>query len=245
MSSDPETSSPNTFVTGNDSQESPPHPSPESCSNVDALIESSNRLKEEGNENFRLSRWEDALDRYRLALRELPNRRESEAAQGDSRVTSEAEPLHLPPTNSDSGAQARAVLNGNIAACHFRQSDFSEAAKACTEALLDNPDYIKVLKRRAECNEKIGTWTSLTQAQSDLKHLLTLLPGTDPLRKDTTRQLARVEPLLAKAQKAETDEMLNKLKDLGNNVLGNFGLSTNNFNFEPNGQGGYSMQFQR
>jgi hypothetical protein len=27
--------------------------------------------------------------------------------------------------------------------------------------------------------------------------------------------------------------------------IGNFGLSTNNFKFEPNGQGGYSVNFQQ
>jgi hypothetical protein len=104
---------------------------------------------------------------------------------------------------------------------------------------LDDPDYIKVLKRRVECNIKIGTWSSLTQTQegkvstwdpcgecvmtgllADLKHLLDLLPTTDPKRNEISRQMIKIEPLLAKAQKTETDEMLNKLKELGNNVLG-------------------------
>ena len=57
--------------------------------------------------------------------------------------------------------------------------------------------------------------------------------------------------------------MMAKLKDLGNTVLGmhlqkdrrftlndflrlgKFGLSTDNFKFEPNGQGGYGMNFVR
>jgi len=57
-------------------------------------------------------------------------------------------------------------------------------------------------------------------------------------------------------------EMVDKLKGLGNSVLGErntpkvgngaeevnagrFGLSTDNFKFEPNGQGGYSLNFAR
>jgi hypothetical protein len=40
-----------------------------------------------------------------------------------------------------------------------------------------------------------------------------------------------------------TDEMLGKLKDIGNSILGKFGLSLNNFQMTPNGQGGYSIQY--
>ena len=68
------------------------------------------------------------------------------------------------------------------------------------------------------------------------------------------------------AQKTETTEVLSKLKGLGNSILGtpfpsiykmsdvhrlnpcvvgNFGLSTDNFKFEPDGKGGYSMNFVR
>lgn len=57
--------------------------------------------------------------------------------------------------------------------------------------------------------------------------------------------------------------MIDKMKGLGNSILGeqlfflkrkpeftdtfsgNFGLSTDNFKFEPNGQGGYSLNFLR
>lgn len=32
-------------------------------------------------------------------------------------------------------------------------------------ALADDPNYVKALQRRATCNEKIGSWTSLASAQ--------------------------------------------------------------------------------
>ena len=44
-------------------------------------------------------------------------------------------------------------------------------------------------------------------------------------------------------KKKMTDEMLGKLKDMGNTILGKFGLSLNNFQMTPNGQGGYSIQY--
>ena len=44
-------------------------------------------------------------------------------------------------------------------------------------------------------------------------------------------------------KKKMTGEMLGKLKDIGNSILGNFGMSLDNFKMVPNGQGGYSIQY--
>ena len=46
-------------------------------------------------------------------------------------------------------------------------------------------------------------------------------------------------------QEKEKNEMMSKLKDLGNSLLGNFGLSTDNFKFDQQEGGGYSMRFER
>jgi hypothetical protein len=95
----------------------------------------------------------------------------------------------------------------------------------------------------------------------DYNELLRVLPATSPLVPQIRQALQRVKPRREAAQKAEMGEMVDKLKGLGNSVLGqsvqpccgldtypptgNFGLSTDNFKFEPNGQGGYSMNFVR
>lgn len=79
--------------------------------------------------------------------------------------------------------------------------------------------------------------------------------------KDIETKLRFLKPRVEAAQKQETTEMLDKLKGLGNSLLGmqpflklnhcsptcsgNFGLSTDNFKFEPNGQGGYSVNFSQ
>ena len=79
---------------------------------------------------------------------------------------------------------------------------------------------------------------------------------------EAKRSLRLLEPRIEEAQKREMGEMVDKLKGLGNSVLGErnapkvgsdaeeanagrFGLSTDNFKFEPNGQGGYSLNFSR
>jgi len=46
-------------------------------------------------------------------------------------------------------------------------------------------------------------------------------------------------------QEKEKDEMLGKLKELGNGLLGKFGLSTDMFKFDQQDGGGYNMRFER
>jgi len=138
----------------------------------------------------------------------------------------------------------RAVLNANIGACFVKLGDHKEAVKSCSEAILDDPTYIKARERRAASNDILNTWTSLTAVQEDYNALLKLVTSP-PQQSDIRRKLQLLKPRLDAAQKQETDEMLNKLKGLGNSILGNFGLSTDNFKFQPNGAGGYSVNFSQ
>lgn len=76
-------------------------------------------MKEEATGFFRLSQWEDALERYQAALRKLPPR------DGGSRENSSEEEGRIQEDAScDSAigehAKARAILNGNIGACYAK-----------------------------------------------------------------------------------------------------------------------------
>ncbi|KAG1866252.1 hypothetical protein C8R48DRAFT_772353 [Suillus tomentosus] len=227
-------------------------------------ITEADELKQEGNESFRASRWNEALVSYRTALSRLPKRKpqppspdnsqDDTSDHGGARSASSGEvptreegpePASIPSELEAECAKARAVLNANIGACLVKLSDYSGAVESCTQSLLDDPHYIKALQRRAASNEHLDTWSSLTQAQEDYKSLLELLPLTSPQVAQTKRCLQLLEPRQQAAQKKEMAEMTGKLKNLGNSILGNFGLSTDNFKFEPNGQGGYSMNFAR
>jgi hypothetical protein len=62
-------------------------------------------------------------------------------------------------------------------------------------------------------------------------------------RNDLAASLARLPPLVEAAGEKEKAEMLGQLKTLGNKVLGCFGLSTDNFQFTKQDNGGYSLNF--
>ncbi|GJE85777.1 TPR-like protein [Phanerochaete sordida] len=236
---------------------------------VKKALDVATELKQEGNDHFRTQDWNAALAAYRSALGRLPKRpsppKLAEQDKGKERDVDEdedappPEPAAAAPTATSADSplptfsaelqtecgKARAILNANIAACYVKLGEHKDAVAACTQALLDDPTYVKALQRRAACNEELDTWSSLTSAQEDYTKLLELLPPSSPQVTETRRKLHALKPRVEAAQKRETSEMLGKLKDLGNTFLGNFGLSTDNFKFEPNGQGGYSMNFTR
>ncbi|KAJ7102207.1 TPR-like protein [Mycena belliarum] len=225
-----------------------------------SIVESlriADEFKSEGNDHFRARRWNEALVAYRAGLGRLPKKAKPEVRpptededdipsteESTDTAAAKVDQVALTPEEVEC-AKARAVLNANIGACYVKLDDHKQAVEACSQALLDDPSYVKALQRRAASNEKINTWSSLTSAQEDYATLLKILPPSSTQAKEIARSEFLLKPRLEAAQKQETAEMLDKLKGVGNSILGNFGLSTDNFKFEPNGQGGYSMNFTR
>ncbi|KAH0838466.1 TPR-like protein [Lanmaoa asiatica] len=220
-------------------------------------LDKADELKLEGNGLFKATKWNEALVSYRTALSHLPPRKQSAQPELDQADVDSPESRQQPSTKDSSVAamtdipdaldsafaKARAVLYANIGACLSKLEDHKGVVDACSQALSDDPHYVKALQRRATSNEKIGTWSSLSSAQEDYKLLVELLPPGSPELTQTRKVIQSLEPRTRAAQEKETAEMMDKLKGLGNTILGNFGLSTDNFKFEPNGQGGYSMNF--
>ncbi|CAE6471979.1 unnamed protein product [Rhizoctonia solani] len=216
--------------------------------------------KSQGNKLYVEDRCEEAKEHYQHGLTCVPKRKakppkpspngregsleQDSPGEGESRPEEEGKspPEELSELEKKS-ASLRAQLNCNIGACCVKLGDHEGAVKACTEALVDDPKYIKALQRRASSNETIGSWSALASAESDYTALLDLLP---PSSKGPIRlTLARLKPRVQEEKEKETAEMMGKLKDLGNSLLGRFGLSTDNFQFTPNGQGGYGINFVR
>lgn len=114
---------------------------------------------------------------------------------------------------------------------------------------------MKALHRRATAYEQLGGWSHLSSALKGKQYYLTLdyqrleelaKEGRVPTsyRQDLNAALMRLPPLVDTAAKKEKDEMVDKLKIMGNKVLGYFGLSTDNFQFQQQEGGGYSVNFR-
>merc|ERR1712002_50712 len=133
----------------------------------------------------------------------------------------------------------RSVLYSNRGACRLYLKQFDEGIDDSTKALDLNPNYLKALLRRAqmyEQNEK------LDEALADYTKCLELDPNLHQARAACMRLPDQIKERNEKMK----EEMMSKLKDLGNMVLKPFGLSTNNFQMTQNPEtGSYSINFQQ
>ena len=70
--------------------------------------------------------------------------------------------------------------------------------------------------------------------------------GGGPGVREAADAVRRLEPLVHERQERQKEEMMGKLKDLGNMFLGNFGLSVDNFKMQQDPEtGGYSVKFEK
>ncbi|CAL9233708.1 unnamed protein product [Arabidopsis halleri] len=132
----------------------------------------------------------------------------------------------------------RSICYSNRAICYLKLGKYAEAIKECTKAIELNPSYTKAFVRRAEAHEKLEHFE---EALTDLKRILELDPSNDQARKG----IRRLEPLAAEKREKMKEEAIAKLKEMGNSILGRFGMSVDNFKAvkDPN-TGSYSFSFQ-
>lgn len=106
---------------------------------------------------------------------------------------------------------------------------------------------VKALLRRAKANSEIGSWAALQTAEEDYRLLLSprLVSSLSPMDARTVKAAVSTLPRrLEEAKKRDVDEMMGKLKELGNGLLKPFGLSTDAFKFVKDEKtGGYSVNF--
>uniref|UniRef100_A0A182J2Z7 Uncharacterized protein n=1 Tax=Anopheles atroparvus TaxID=41427 RepID=A0A182J2Z7_ANOAO len=133
----------------------------------------------------------------------------------------------------------RAILYANRAAAKAKLDRKLTAIEDCTKAIEYNPNYLKALIRRANLYEETD---KLDESLEDFRKVLELDPGNGEARAAQTR----LPPKIAERNEHLKEEMMGKLKDLGNMILRPFGLSTGNFEMKQDPQSGsYSINFKQ
>ena len=233
-------------------------------------ISKAEEWKRQGNEQFKIGQYLEAYDLYTEAIQACPEAltgdeilkqrdefNETERAKAFSRQRLDEEtrrdrkneesnkepekpkPLpefQLPPQPH---ADKLSVYYCNRAAALLHMERFEEAIKDCDVSLLLEPKYTKAFVRRSTAHEKLD---NTEEALRDAKTALELDPSNATIRKNVAR-LQKIEDERLEKLKAET---LGKLKELGNSILGNFGLSLDNFQAVQDPKtGSYSISFNQ
>lgn len=134
-------------------------------------------------------------------------------------------------------SKERSILFSNRAAARLHQDKKDSAISDCSKAIELNPNYVRAILRRAELYEKTD---KLDEALEDYKTVLEKDPGIPAAREACMRLPRQIEERNEKLK----EEMMSKLKDLGNMILRPFGLSTSNFQVnQDTNTGSYSVNF--
>lgn len=99
--------------------------------------------------------------------------------------------------------------------------------------------YFRFLFRRAKLYEETD---KLDESLEDYKKILEMDPGNV----EAKHASLRLPPRIQERNEKMKEEMMGKLKDLGNMILKPFGLSTNNFQMQQDpSSGSYSINFKQ
>ncbi|XP_010262948.1 PREDICTED: tetratricopeptide repeat protein 1-like isoform X2 [Nelumbo nucifera] len=190
--------------------------------------------------------YEDALTDEQLKERALSQAADAKAegnklfgaGQYEDALSQYELALQLAP-EMPSSVEIRSICHANRAICFLKLGKYNDTIKECTRALELNPTYMKALVRRGEAHEKLENYE---EAISDMKKIL----ESDPSNKQAITTIRRLEPLAVEKREKMKEEMIGKLKEMGNSLLGRFGMSLDNFKSvkDPN-TGSYSISFQR
>ncbi|KAH8505080.1 hypothetical protein H0E87_012362 [Populus deltoides] len=133
--------------------------------------------------------------------------------------------LQVAPQDVPSSVELLSICHFNRGVCFLKLGKYEDTIKECSRALELNPSYMKALVRRGEAHEKLEHFEEAIAAKKTIR---------------------RLEPLAAEKREKMKEEMIGKLKEMGNSLLGRFGTSIDNFKAvqDPN-TGSYSISFQR
>jgi len=131
-----------------------------------------------------------------------------------------------------------AVYHSNRAACLLHLGRYEDSINDCDIAILVNPTYSKAFIRRMTAYEKTD------RSEEALKDAKTA-QDIDPKNRDIRNHVLRLQKIEDERIEKLKVETMDKLKDLGNSILGNFGMSLDNFKTDKDPKtGSYNISFQ-
>ncbi|XP_062563211.1 tetratricopeptide repeat protein 1-like isoform X1 [Armigeres subalbatus] len=174
-------------------------------------------LKAQGNELFKQGDYDKSANVYTEALKICPMQYSAE----------------------------RSILFANRAAAKTKLNFKPSAIDDCTKAIEHNPKYLKALVSAIESTSRRATLyeeaDKLDESMEDFKKILEL----DPSNEEAKAAQVRLAPKIQERNERLKEEMMGKLKDLGNMILRPFGLSTQNFEMQQDpSTGSYSINFK-
>ncbi|RNA04064.1 tetratricopeptide repeat 1, partial [Brachionus plicatilis] len=136
-------------------------------------------------------------------------------------------------------SKERSVFYSNRSLCFLKLQDNDRCIAECSKSLELDASFIKPLLRRAECYQLMD---KLDESLVDYKKLAEL----EPKNSTYGSKIFELDEKIKERNEKMKEEMMGKLKDLGNMVLKPFGLSTENFQFvQDPGTGSYSVNFKK
>ena len=135
--------------------------------------------------------------------------------------------------------EERAVFFANRAVVHRKFGSAADVEADCTAALALQPNHVKALLRRAQAREELE---KMQEALDDMKKVVEI----DPSVAEARRAVPRLQVAAEKKAEELKEQMMGQLKELGNSLLGKFGMSLDNFKAEKDpSTGSYNISFGR
>ncbi|RDI78930.1 hypothetical protein Vi05172_g11037 [Venturia inaequalis] len=238
-----------------------------------SLIAESNTLKTSANALFTTSSYADAITGYNRALHILPSYLDYELAVLKSNIAAchlkleewkeaveaatealdglerlDPVPVAAKPNGREDGNDTGTVTQEAVIQelSEDTSSRFETFQRTSGKSLVDLKNLrIKSLLRRAKARHALKTWANLQGSLEDYQ-ALSAMQLTPLDRKQVQKAMKELPVQLDESKKVEMEDMMGKLKQLGNGILKPFGLSTDNFNMvKDESSGGYSLNFDQ
>ncbi|XP_053212078.1 tetratricopeptide repeat protein 1-like [Panonychus citri] len=215
------------------------------------------QLKQQGNTKFKDNQLDEAIDLYSQAINLCPltnilersvlfNNRaaayfhkhgeESSQSDGDDNNKGRNNLTEVEEEEEEDDKDDE----DNLETKEKTESWLDKCVADCSSSIDLNEKYIKPYLKRAQAYRKMGK-DKLDLSLEDYEMVIKI----DPTIKECYPAINQLKEEIDKRNEQMKNEMIGKLKDIGNVVLNKFGLSTDNFQMVKNPDtGSYSINFK-